>query len=359
MARRETILDLLDRLSPQVAAAFEASVQNIRSDVRLRALEDALRRQDVAAVLEVLGLEDAYFAPLDRALREAYAQGGDWAMAEFVRMAARQGANTVRARFGSRNPRAEEWLRQQSSRLIVEITEDQRQTVREAIERSLSRGDGPRTTALDLVGRTNRATGQREGGIVGLTNQQSRWADNALDELLSGDPARMARYLKRKARDRRFDRTVARAIREGRPVPASDARRIVARYRQRLLKVRGDTIARTEVLQSLHEAQNEGLRQLVDSGKVDQDAVEMEWDAASDSATRDSHRAMDGQRRRLGEPFQSGLGSLMQYPGDTSLGAPAEDVISCRCRTVPVVDFVKGLRDRLSPEELARARELM
>lgn len=188
MARRETILDLLDRLSPQVAAAFEQSIANIQSDARLRVLEDAIRRQDVQALIDALGLEDAYFAPLDRALRDAYEQGGDWAMQQFVSMAAAQGAE-VRARFDNRNRRAEAWLREQSSRLIVEIQEDQRKAAREALERSLARGDGPRTTALDLVGRINRATGQREGGIVGLTSQQSAWADNALDELTSGDPA--------------------------------------------------------------------------------------------------------------------------------------------------------------------------
>jgi len=342
MARRETIIDLLDRLSPQVAEAFEQSIANIRSDARLRALEDAIRRQDVQGMVDVLGLEDAYFAPLDRALRDAYEQGGDWAMAQPVSMAAAQGAE-VRARFDSRNRRAEAWLRQQSSRLIVEIQEDQREAVREALERSLARGDGPRTTALDLVGRTNRATRQREGGIVGLTSQQGRWADNALDELTSGDPARLRAYLERRARDRRFDRTVTKAIREGRPVPTADARRIVARYRQRLLKVRGNTIARTEALSSLHAAQGEGLQQLVDRGRVAEDAVTLEWDAAGDSATRDSHRFMNGQRRKKGQPFQSGLGSLMHYPGDTSLGAPAEDVIQCRCRLIPRIDFLSRL----------------
>lgn len=341
MARRETILDLLDRLSPQVAEAFERSIANIQSDARLRVLEDAIRRQDVQALIDALGLEDAYFAPLDRALRNAYEQGGDWAMQQFVTTAAAQGAE-VRARFDSRNQRAEEWLRRQSSRLIVEIQEEQRKAVREALDRSIQRGDGPRTAALDLVGRINRATGQREGGIVGLTSQQSAWADNALDELTSGDPAQMSAYLERRARDRRFDRTVARAIREGRPVPMADARRIVARYRQRLLKVRGDTIGRTELLSSLHSAQSEGLQQLVDRGRVAQDAITLEWDAAGDSATRTEHAAADGQRRQKGQPFSVG-GYPMQHPGDSSLGAPASMTINCRCRLIPRIDFLSQL----------------
>lgn len=359
MARRETILDLLDRMAPEVRQAFLDSIANVASDTQLAAIEAAIRRGDIAAALAALQLGSAYFAPLDRALRRAYEAGGDWAVAQLLETARRQGAQ-VRHRFDARNPRAETFLRAQSSRLIVEITEATRESVRAAMTAAAQTGTAPRTLALDIVGRINRATGRREGGIVGLTTQQAQWADNALAEITSGDPARMRAYLNRSARDRRFDRVVARAIREGRPVAAEDARKIVSRYRDGLLRYRGETIARTELLGSLGEAENEGLEQMIDAGRVRRQDIVIEWDAAEDSATRASHRGLDGMSVTQGDAFVSPVtGARMRFPGDRSLGAPASELIQCRCVTRKKIDFIAGLRDRLTPDELAQARREM
>lgn len=54
-----------------------------------------------------------------------------------------------------------------------------------------------------------------------------------------------------------------------------------------------------------------------------------EWDAITDDRTRDSHKAMDGQIRRVNEYFTTGNGNLMMFPGDTN--APIEEWINCRC----------------------------
>lgn len=50
--------------------------------------------------------------------------------------------------------------------------------------------------------------------------------------------------------------------------------------------------------------------------------------------TRDTHRAADGQRRRLREPFDVG-GFPLMYPGDPA--GPPQEVISCRC-AMSIVD---------------------
>lgn len=359
MAKRKSLLDLLDEIAPEVQAAFIQSIQRITGDASLRALEDAIRRQDTEAVIAVLRLDRGYFAPLDRAMRDAFETGGEWAMGELLREARRQGANTVRGFFDARNPVAEEWLRRQSSRLIVELQGEQRENIARALADAFDRSTSPRATALDLVGRVSRATGQREGGIIGLTSQQAQWAQNAFDEITSGDPAQVSNYFSRAARDRRFDRTVARAAREGRGVTAEEARRIVGRYRDGLLRYRGETIARTEMLGSLHEAQDQALAQMAEREGLAPGAISEAWDAANDSATRSSHRAMDGQRRARGEPFETGAGYLMRYPGDRSLGAPASEIIQCRCVKRVSVDFISGLRDRLTDEERRAALEAM
>lgn len=354
MARRRNLIDLLDELAPGVRDAFIESMARITSSVQIAALEDAIRRGDTTAVLEIIRMDAEFFAPLDRAIRGAYEAGGDQVMAELQRMARGQGFQ-VSGFFGENDPAVARWLADQSSRRIVEITGDKREIIRQALEAAAERGTSPRNAALDLVGRVSKATGRREGGLIGLTEQQAGWADKALQELLDGD----ANYFTRKARDRRFDRTVAKAILEGRGVPVEQARRIVSRYRDGLLRYRGETIARTELLGSLHHSQAEALAQMVRRENLRPDAVTEEWDAANDSATRQSHRAMDGQKRQAGQPFVTGAGYLMRYPGDSSLGAPVKEIANCRCHVRIRVDFISGLRDRLTDEERRSALEAM
>jgi len=338
MPKRKTILDLLDNLAPDVQRAFLESIDRITGSVQIRALERAIEARDLNQVLRVLELGPEFFAPLDRALAASYQAGGDWAMGQLVADSVRQGAR-VTAFFDARNYRAERWLQDSSSKLITRILDDARDNIRSALTAGAEAGEGARSTALRIVGRVNRTTGTRQGGIIGLTADQEKWTRNAYAELLSGDRA----YFGRKLRDRRFDAVLAKAIREGRGVTSSEARAMVARYSDRLLKLRGDTIARNELQESLHAAQDEGLQQLVDSGKVSSDQIEEEWDAANDMDTRPSHAAMDGQRRRHGEAFTTGQGYQLRYPRDGSLGAPADELINCRCRKKIRIDWIKGL----------------
>lgn len=342
MARPRTLIDLLDNLTPSVRAAFLQSVANIQSDAQISLIVTALERGDIEAALRFLNIEGAYFAPLDRALTDAYQQGGDWAIEGVKNIARSQGARVV-ARFDGRNPRAEQYLREQSSTLISAIVEDQQVSIRAVLARNMENGVSPRKAALDIVGRVNPLTGRRQGGVIGLTGAQIEYAENAFSQLRSGDAATMREYFNRTARDRRFDRTVRAAINEGRPVSAADATRITNRYRDILLNKRGETIARTELLGALHAAQFEGTQQLIDAGKISPDQVTEEWDAANDSDTRDSHAAADGQIKNEAGTFSVG-GYAMRYPGDSSLGAPASEIVQCRCRVRQSFDFISGLR---------------
>lgn len=370
MARRETLLDLLDRLAPDVRDAFVRSIARITGQAQLRALEDAISRNDVNAVLQMLDLDRSYFAPLDRAFSDAHVQAGDWTMDELVRQAKGQGVR-VAGFFDGRNVRAEQFLAEQSSRLITGpegLMDDIRENVRRVLTGGMVEGTSPRSAALNLVGRINRATGRREGGVIGLSARDMDRADSVYDILTSPEGPRSyfvkdrktGRWKPRyKGTDRRFDSRVIKAIKEGKPLSKADAQAITQRYRNRLLKDRGEAIARTELIGSMHHAQDEGLRQMVDSGRARADAVSREWDASEDSHTRDSHRAMDGQVRGLDEPFDTGAGHRVMFPGDRSLGAPASEIINERCVIRVRIDFTKGLRDRLSPEQLRRAREMI
>jgi hypothetical protein len=334
MARlRYDILELIDRLEPGVRRSFLDAVADIKSEAQLKLLTAALADNDFARAWTILQMDPAFFSPLDEALRAAYYQGGVAALAALPALPPNPiTGGPVVARFNVRNPRAEAWVRDWSSSLITEIVEDTRQGTMAYLTEAMQTGTGPREAALDLVGRVDRQTGKRVGGIIGLHSSQARWVANAKAELLSGDPTRMANYFTRKRRDKRFDGAVRKAIREGRPVPREQVNAMVARYSDRLLKLRGETIARTELLQGLHNAQDEGVRQLIEAGHIRPDQVIATWDASEDGATRPSHRAMEGQKRDRNGQFTTGDGFKMRYPGDRSLDAPASEIINCRCR---------------------------
>ena len=122
--------------------------------------------------------------------------------------------------------------------------------------------------------------------------------------------------------------------------------------------MRGERIARTELLGSLHAAQDEGVQQIVDSGQIEAENVAGIWDASKDMFTRDSHREANGQRRDHGQPFDVG-GYQMMAPSDSSLGAPASEIVNCRCFKRVDMNFLAGLKQRLSSSELALARSLL
>lgn len=292
--------------------------------------------------MRAIEVSRAFLAPLDRAVDAAYYESGR-SFNESLRADARAAGTAITIRFDPGNPRAAGWLRAHSSRLVTEIVEDQRMALRAVLEAGMAEGTNPRSVALDVVGRVNRASGRREGGLIGLHSGQIETAARAREELASGDPARMEAYFDRKLRARKFDKVVRAAIREGRPVRAPDIAQIVAGYRDNMLRWRGEMIARTEALTALSEAQNENMLQVIEAGGFRQDQVVKTWRAASDGRTRDTHVALNGKSVRMSAPFVSPSGAHLMFPRDSSLGAPASETIACRCRLNHAIDW-KGTR---------------
>lgn len=332
--------DLLTRYGREVADAFLEGVNDLTTRAQVERVVVALTAGDIDGAIAALNLDPVAFNRMIDAIEASYAAGGA-ATADSLPKRDPDGVALL-LRFDDRNPRAEAWLRDKSSTLVTRIMDEQRQGIRQALTDGMVRGDNPRRVALDVVGRIDRATGRRTGGVIGLTPQQERFSRSAADELASGDPAQLRHYLTRELRDRRFDRTIAKAIRDETPVPAETASRALVQYKNRLLKFRGDVIGRTEALASLNAAQYEALRQLVDTGRVTAAQVRRVWRSARDLRVRDTHRIMDGQSVGLTEAFQSPRGARLQFPGDPS--APASETIQCRCIVTPRIDWSANVR---------------
>lgn len=123
-------------------------------------------------------------------------------------------------------------------------------------------------------------------------------------------------------RDRRFDRS----IRSGRVLSDAEVNLMVNRYGERLAANRARVIGRSEALAAMNGAFNEVHRQTTQAGI---ELPQRVWITASDDQVRDSHSSMQGQRQSVGQPFISGAGGRLFFPGDPR--ASASETVNCRC----------------------------
>lgn len=303
-----------------------AAIRDLTRQVEIQKLLLALERRDLDAAMQALHIDRAAFQPLEAKLVEAFTAGGQGAVASMP------AAVSIGFRFDPGNQRAATIIRETAATLITRLTQGEIDQARAFLADGMARGASPRSVALDLVGRISRATGERTGGLIGLSGPYRDYVATARAELASTDPALLRDYLTRNQRDRRYDRAVARAIETGKPVPPETARTAVARYSARLVRLRGEVIARTEGLPAIRAAKHEAFQQLADDGRVDVMDIVRGWSTTEDGRQRDTHDAMNGQEvRGLDMPFTSPSGAQMMFPGDTSRGAPASEIVACRC----------------------------
>lgn len=341
LSPRERFENLLAEFEPIIRAAFLEAVADLRSGVALRIVIERLERRDIEGAVDALNLDRAAYSPLDEAIRRAYSGGGAATVDGMPTLRDPNGGKAV-IRFDAQAFRAMEWFRRNG--LAARMVEIDKEAARLMIVEGIARGRGARRTALDLAGRINRATGRREGGVIGLNVRQAEYAISMRDRLASGDPDEMRKVLAMGRRDKRFDRTITKAIEAGKPVSAEAIDRMTARYNDRLLELRGQTIARTEGMAAFNEAQMEAYRQAIDKGAVREADLTKTWRSVGDGRVRHTHIAMNGQQVGFGGSFQSPSGAVLRYPHDPD--APAAEKVNCRCRMDITIDFLARFRRR-------------
>lgn len=218
--------------------------------------------------------------------------------------------------FGLSNPVSVQAHAKNRLELVRQMTDTQRDALRRLLETGSVKGMNPRQTAIRM----------RES--LGLTSHQERIVANYRAELESPRP----KFNPRKLRDRRFDRSVLRAIETGHPMEPEKIDQMVGRYRERWVKHRAETIARTESLRAVRGGQQGMWESLVQTGQIQPDAVRRFWVYTHDHRTRDWHRSTPGlnkEGRAINEPFRTGLGNMLMFPGDPA--APGKETINCRC----------------------------
>jgi hypothetical protein len=161
-------------------------------------------------------------------------------------------------------PHSDEFIRERAASLVVQVSRDQRQAIRDAIQTRYTRERRPETLVRDLR------------NTVGL------------------DPRR-ARAL----------RTFEDKLRES---GAKNVSAQVDRYREKLLQNRAETIARTESVAVENQARMEAWDIAMDAGELPADA-EQEWVSTGEACPR--CQELDGVRVPVGEAFPSSLGPAL------------------------------------------------
>lgn len=345
MARRPTLQQqlqtLVERLTPSIQNAFLAAIQDIVDRAILTDIIAAIEAGDLVGAFKAIGFSDAAMRPVTAMIEQAFEQGGVTVAGTFPARLNTPTGKTV-FRFDVRNSRAEKWLRDESSSLVTRVQEDARVAVRNVMTDGVTAGRNPRNIALDIIGRVDpQNDGKRTGGVVGLTVGYERAVSRARGELEAGD---YDAYLRRERRDKRFDRTVLKAQRDGAKLDRDTITKLTGRYSDGLLKLRGENIARTEALAALNRSEWEAVKQAAATGAINENATTRIWDNAGDLRVRHSHRAMEGQTVGIDEPFVTPSGARLYYPGDTSLGAPGSETINCRCRARLNIDWFAGVK---------------
>lgn len=199
--------------------------------------------------------------------------------------------------------------------LIQQIGSNTREAVRTSLIADQIAGINPVETARNFR------------NTLGLTAKQEQSVRNYKTYLETLD----RQALQRQLRDKRHDSVINRAIVDQKPLSSEQIEKMTNRYRERYIKYRSETIARTEALRAVSIGNRAALDQMINNADVDTEKLRRFWHYTGDSRTRQAHREIPGMNkegRKLDEPFQTPLGPLM-FPRDPS--GSAENTIKCRC----------------------------
>lgn len=338
MARR-TIDQLYALTVPEIQEIFLQVMQGIVDKAMIEEMVAAIEANDVDRLFKATGFTPAALGPILDRIEQAYYDAAESSVDGWPKRI-KTPFGLVRPSFDARNPRVEEDLRNYSSQWITRITDEARDNVRSVLEQGMINGDNPRRVALDIVGRVNPTTGKREGGIIGLAANEERWVNSTRRYLQQLDE----KYFTLNLRDKRFDSTVRKAIDENKPLSQDTVSKLLTSYKNRALKYRAEAVSRTEAIQALNRGEKASIDQAISDGYLSTKQVKKWWDDVRDARTREGHKAAGKKYSRenaidLEEAFVLVDGERLLFPGDSSLGATAKNIVHCRCQARYTVNW--------------------
>lgn len=230
-------------------------------------------------------LEDAYAESMRAGAQHGLEMAGiaDRMHVQKARKAKPQDARTLGEKDSIALPistRSKKWITDQSSKLIVQITDDVRNNARTIVSNSYKQNLHPDAIKTKL------------GQAVGLNDR------------LAG------------AVSKRYDATFVAATKAGQSVEDARARatEVADKYSDELIDYRGEMIARTEGKEAQSIAQEDSWDAAEEAGMMPDD-TQKEWITLFDERTSEECKAMNGQVVPLDEDFDSeDIGNVERPP---------------------------------------------
>lgn len=227
--------------------------------------------------------------------------------------------------FDPADPDVLTWAERNKLDLVSGLTFEQRSLIRAMLIRIDEEGINPVQAARDIL------------DSIGLTPYQEQLVEGYRDLLTAGS---YSQALQRELSSGIADRSIRAARDADRALTSDQIERAVTAYRQNAIRMRAETIARTESQRIAHQGSDALYAQAVKRGDLPVSQIECAWlpaPAGLSKHDRDFHRGIEPVT--WGEPFVTGLGTEMMFPGDPK--APARENVNCRCtRTVRLLPAV-------------------
>lgn len=298
LERRAALLS--PELRAQVLRAFERIRASLVGPELTRLLESGRLDAILSGPLSEERIQQA-FAQAQRTLRD----GAEAAAAAFTKDIPGLPAGVA---FNLLNAEIARAIRDLNLHLFGALSRTVQDGVRDYVEATLRTGRPPREIVANLR------------SVIGMAPNQVAAVQNFRRMLEEGDGEALTRAL----RDRRFDRTVVKAL-GGDGLTPAQVDRMVAAYERRMVAFHAETVARTAALSAQRMGQHLAWQGAMDRGDLDPGSVTKRWSGTLDTRERDSHLRLEGETVPFNQPFRNGL----MFPGDLS-GPPAE-VFNCRC----------------------------
>lgn len=278
-----TYVDIVERhqkgidLGPIVAAITAGNAQAAEEACDTRGLAEALWGSRFAQHMRQ--------APFDEADGVLLHMLGAAFVEAALLEAAQLDALGISIQFDAANPHAVAWASTHGAELVTSVSDGTRAALRAIIERAIEERVTPDVAAREIR------------DVVGLNEPQARQVANLRAQLADDGAA------------------------------AEDIERQTARLAARLLRLRAETIARSELLSASNAGQHELWKQGVREGQLRR-GQEREWLDAQDNREDDVCAEMHGATAKIGEPFDTPLGPVDAPPLHPN----------CRCAMALVIE---------------------
>jgi uncharacterized protein with gpF-like domain len=288
--------EIADAANPEITKAFLRAVMDARNGFNRARLEKLLRMMDVEGAMNELNWDLIAKTELQPAvastLRDVLDSAATFAPLPVVSEMA----------WDILNPLALAWIRDESSRLITNISQETKQAIRETIARGFQEGYGIEKMADPIRDILDKAKQN-----FGLNSRQAAAFDRYRNDLIK------------------------------RGLPDNKIASLMETYHRRLIKERAELIARTETIKAANEGYRQKIEQAVSEDLIDPLVWEMRWIVTQDEKKCEKCQSMRGKRRPISGVYGEG-----EYAGTD--GPPGHP--NCRC--------AEGLT-RISEQSVRRA----